>query len=209
MNTIEVGNPTLENIDTAMATMGFVKTSESTSSKSYYRWGNDTEGKALLTYDGATLSYEWQTTQGGVIRDLYANTKICYEPLARGGIAFDFIINSSDTTITCAYVAPKASGDDWAFIPRNVDYASVCDYSTNQKTSYPISQIYDGPGEYSNNVQIHKIYNGARFMNNVNRTLLQPQLPWGGNVRAMIGTTEYLLFRCSNQVYNLWAVELP
>jgi hypothetical protein len=209
MNTIDVGTPTFESMDEAMATMGFVKTSASTATTHIYRWGNDSEGKCLIGLeDTMYLHYDFGSTSQGIV-DLRAYLKICYEPLARGGIALGFVMNSSDTLIQIAFVAPKSSTDDWVFIPYNVDYNYVCDYSTDRTLSYSANSFYSSVGVYSNDVQIHKTYNGTRFMDNLYRTTLQPQLVWGGNVRATIGTTEYLLFRPVNGTFNLWAVELP
>lgn len=209
MNTIDVGTPTFESMDEAMATMGFVKTSASTESTHIYRWGNDSDGKCLIGLeDTMYLYYSFGTSTDGIV-DLRAYLKICYEPLARGGIALGFSMNSSNTPIEIAFVAPKSIADDWAFIPYNIDYNYVCDYSTDRLLSYSLNSIYSSVGAYSNDVQIHKIYNGTRFMDNLYRTALQPNLSWGGNVRATIGTTEYLLFRPVNGTYNLWAVELP
>ena len=209
MNTIDVGTPTFESMDEAMATMGFVKTSASTATTHIYRWGNDSEGKCLIGLeDTMYLHYDFGSTSQGIV-DLMPYLKICYEPLARGGIALGFVMNSSDTLIQIAFVAPKSINDDWVFLPYSTDYNYVCDYSTDRTLSYSQNSIYGSVGAFSNDVQIHKIYNGARFMDNLYRTALQPQLSWGGNVRATIGTTEYLLFRPVNGTYNLWAVELP
>lgn len=209
MNTIDVGTPTLASMDEAMATMGFVKTSASTATTSIYRWGNDSEGKCLIGLeDTMYLWYSFSNSTQGIV-DLRAYLKICYEPLARGGIALGFAMNLSDTPIEIAFVAPKSSTDDWVFIPYSFDYNYVCDYSTDRTLSYSQNSIYGSVGAFSNDVQIHKLYNGTRFMDNLYRTALQPQLVWGGNVRATIGTTEYLLFRPVNGTYNLWAVELP
>lgn len=210
MIVVDVGYPSIANMDAAMTQIGFVKTAESTSGSSRYRWGNDAEGKATIGYeDTRYLWYDFNGTDTDGLMDLPAtNIKLCYEPLARGGIALGFSSNS-DTPLYVAFIAPKSSADDWVFLPNNFDYCRMCDYSRNMRHNYNQISFYSSVGTYSNNIQICKVYNGIRFMDNIYRTLLQPQLTYGGNVRASIGNTDYLLIKNINGIYNAWALELP
>lgn len=210
MNTINIGLPTLENVESAMAQIGFTKdTAISTATRTYWKW--DTVGKCEIFYDGSNYAfgYRWLGTDtASLYIDDDKNTKACYEELANGGIYIGWSQNST-TPLHMAFVAPSTAGDTWVFIPYSVGEYRICDYDTERiidyyRATYP----YEGIGAISNDVQIISLYNRVRFMQNVYLTCLQPTLGSYDSVRVVIGTKTFLLVRYGGGGASCFAVEI-
>ena len=211
MNTINIGLPTLENVESVMETIGFTKdTTLSTQTTTYWKW--DSVGKAEIYYDSSNYAfgYRWGgNNTSAVMIDGGTNTKVCYENLANGGISIGWSQNAT-TPLHLSFVAPSTAGDTWVFVPFSSAYFFVCDYSTdNLLKYYNASGIYNDIGEVSNDVQIIALYNGVRFMNNIYLTVLQPSLQSNDSVRVAIGTKTYLFIKTGNSTYkSCFAVEV-
>ncbi len=219
MISINVTTPTRANMDEAMASIGF-DVNVISETVSDYTW-DDAGGYAKLRFmydpnpsNNSYVYYQrWFDGSPTNVRYIFAGAsglpmKICYEPLANGGIAIGFT-TSSDTPIQIAFAAPKTSADDWVVIDTVL---STCDYSRLQFLQYdsnsnPYNNSYGGLSPFSNDVQIIKAYNNQRFMENLNLALLAPYMTDGQNVRALIGDKEYLIIGNTNAVKA--ALELP
>jgi hypothetical protein len=217
MITVNCEDWQLSTVDEAMESIGFVKDEgRSSSSGSHYWWGDDTERKAYLYYNirQSNPKFEYGVTVQGMSGDVLVEIgqnafKICYEPLANGGIAIGFSINAT-TPIYAIFVAPKTQDDSWLFVPYIYGYRRVIDYSRNAYIDYGASILYTNLGNYSNDVQIVALYNGERFYDNLFITVLQPQLPMYGSVRVEIGDKTFLLIHLEFNAddFNYYAVEV-
>lgn len=203
MNTINVSVPTRENMDAAMQSIGFtVDVYDEVTSD--YTWDN-AGGYAKLRYvtdpivGNSNYMYyqEWFSGNPSTIRYIFTgyNTlafKICYELLPNGGIAIGFT-SSAYTPLQIAFIAPKTQEDTWAVIDCNL---SLCDYSRLHFIQYGVNNNpynTSSISPYSNDIQIIKLYNGQRFLDNVYLALISPDMDGNMNVRATVGDKEYLI----------------
>ena len=117
MNTINIGLPTLENMDAAMASVGFTKdTTLSTASASYYKW--ESSGEIELCYTDNGQVYYYDTARRSITSlTTSTNAKLCYETLSNGGLAIGWSQDAT-TPLQCAFVAPSSAGDSWVFFMR-------------------------------------------------------------------------------------------
>ena len=206
MITVPIGQPTQANCDTAMATAGFTKiTAESTASASFYKWEDNAVVKILFESSTGVISYVIDNTAKSMLT-LNDSSKLCYEALRGGGIAMGWT-DGGGTPLQLIFSAPRTSADDWAFIAYDLNYVKLYDYSRQDYVELSTNNIYDGLA--SNDLQIIKIYNGVRFMDNIYRTLLEPTLADNASVRATFGQQNFLLVKLQpTNDRHCWAVEL-
>ena len=226
MTTIEIGLPTLENMDAVMQSVGFTveRRTKDDREYSYYSWDGDFDNGMILEYtlnSGTsyylrTYDYRNGTSLTQVYQQVFSgNTvyKANYEPLANGGIIMGYS-STSDVVYTYAWIAPKTAGDGWFGIPlisNNYnwyvyDYGDEKQIQFNQNTIYNITSI----GAYSDDVQIVQAYNGRRFADNLFIALLHPRIDLARAVRATIGEKQFLLWNhYADGPYIVFAFELP
>lgn len=226
MTTIEIGLPTLENMDAVMQSVGFTVEHRTIDDNvySYYSWNGDFDNGMILeyrldsstTYYLRTYDYRNGTSLSQVYQQVFSgNTvyKANYESLANGGIIMGYS-STSDVVYTYAWIAPKTAGDGWFGIPlisNNYnwyvyDYGDEKQIQFNQNTIYNITSI----GAYSDDVQIVQAYNGRRFADNLFIALLHPRIDLARAVRATIGEKQFLLWNhYADSPYIVFAFELP
>ena len=226
MTTIDIGLPTLDNMDAAMESAGFTveRRTINDTEISFYSWDGDFDNGMILEYNydsGITYYLRcWHYRNGSQLSQVYnlgfgGNTayKLNYESLANGGIAMGYS-STSDVVYHFVWVAPKTAGDGWFGIPlvsNNYnwyiyDYGDEKQIQINQNTIYNISSI----GAYSDDVQIVQVYNGRRFADNLYIALLHPRIDLARVVRATIGDNQFLLWNhYADSPYIVFAFELP
>lgn len=226
MTTIDIGLPTLDNMDAAMQSIGFTVEHKTIDDNvySYYSWNGDFDNGMILEYrlDSGTTYYlrTYDYRNGTSLTQVYqqvlsGNTvyKANYESLANGGIIMGYS-STSDVVYTYAWIAPKTAGDGWFGIPlisNNYnwyvyDYGDEKQIQFNQNTIYNITSI----GAYSDDVQIVQAYNGRRFADNLFIALLHPRIDLARAVRATIGEKQFLLWNhYADSPYIVFAFELP
>lgn len=192
-------------VKTAMETMGFTVTvvtpgasgSSYTDYKCYY--DNDTNGKVylLLQQFSATQFYMKFCLSNGTsvashTRYYTANYNFDYEITGRS-LIFGVSTSSTVPSIQFLIVAPKSNDDDWIYCPAGATSWAFINGRTD-------STFVNSPIKIKTNntaVQIVKIFDGNRFMDNVYQTSVSPDLPvytgQGNFIYATIGTKNYFL----------------
>lgn len=226
MTTVNIGLPTLDNMDAAMESIGFTVERRTISDNefSYYSWTGDFDNGMILVYNydsGSTYYLHcYHYRNGSSLVQVYslgfngnAVYKLNYESLANGGIAMGYS-STSDVVYHFVWVAPKTAGDGWFGIPlvsNNFNWY-VYDYGDEKIIKYSTYTIYGDTsiGAYSDDVQIVQAYNGRRFADNLFIALLHPNIDLGRVVRATIGDKQFLLWNhYATGYYNVLAFELP
>lgn len=208
MNSLTV-NSSVSDILTALEGLGFTIDSNNGTAQ----WTKDTNNKIkfLVNTSGTNTLIKAVKSDGttvvgnasySVVTVVSANpVRIIYE-LIGDGIAFGIMTATAQANnIHWIISAPVSQDDEWMYIPLS---ASIYVYngSTERYIQVTSSAYYNGS---ANGIQIVKVYDGSRFMDNVYVTTVAPAIPAvlqaNGNdyIEATIGSDTYLVVNIGSQ----------
>lgn len=209
MNSILVNSGSISDILTAMDGIGFTIDSANNT----FRWANDTNNKIkfLCTASGTNTTIKAVKSDGttvvgnasySVVTVVSANpVRIIYE-LIGDGIVFGIMTATAQANnIHWIISAPVSQDDEWMYIPL-ASTLYIYNGSTESYIQVTNSAYYNGS---ANGIQIVKVYDGSRFMDNVYVTTVAPAIPAvlqaNGNdyIEATIGSDTYLVVNIGSQ----------
>ena len=209
MNSISVNSGSVSDILNALEGIGFTIDSNNGTAQ----WTKDTNNKIkfLVTEssNGTTVKAvksDGTTVVGNASYSLIMVTtanpvRIIYETIG-DGIAFGIMTETAPANnIHWIISAPVSQSDDWMYIPL-ASTLYIYNGSTENYIQVTSSAYYTGS---ANGIQIVKVYNGSRFMDNVYVTTVAPAIPAviqaNGNdyMDATIGNDTYLVVNIGSQ----------
>ncbi len=176
MEVVSIGLGTVENIKTALLSIGFVEDSEN-NTKLY--WGNDSNRKLNFTVtagqSGNISTIQLKNSAGTVLHTstgwtLTVNHKMAYE-LIGDGIVFGFSrLDYTYNTLNFAIIPPESQSDSWLY--NGFSSNNVYDGTTEAYTTY-------GNKITNNNsaIQLIKYFNNVRFADNLMLAVVCPTIP--------------------------------
>lgn len=199
MEVVSIGLATVENVKTALLSIGFVADSED-NTKLY--WGNDSNRKLSFSCitSGANTTIQFKNSAGTVLHNTNVqqayNYKMAYE-LIGDGVVFGF--SRQDllyNTFNFAIISPESQNDSWLY------------------TGFTSTNVYDGATEtfstYGNKiatnsaaVQLIKYFNNVRFADNLSLLAVGPTINYqSASAENFLGVTlgndDYLLVNTGN-----------
>ena len=212
MNSVSVGLGSIENMLSALQSIGFTIDSENNTAK----WGYDTNNKLYfkLATSSSNITFGLYNSSNTAIWGTYSygNTysfKMLYERIGNS-IVFGFVpSNASGNCVHFAVVAPTSENDDWLYVMPYIGSGAIANKIANGKTEsvvgYSATSLYSGS---ANGIQICKWYDGYRFADNLYLCGACASVPACSNfissrsnnnyVEATIGTDTYLVINALN-----------
>lgn len=209
MNSILVNSGSISDILTAMDGIGFTIHSANNT----FRWANDTNNKIkfLCTASGTNTTIKAVKSDGttvvgyasySVVTIATANAcRIIYETIGDGIVFGIMTATATANNIHWIISAPVSQDDEWMYIPL-ASTLYIYNGSTENYIQVTSSAYYTGS---ANGIQIVKVYDGSRFMDNVYVTTVAPAIPAviqaNGNdyIEATIGSDTYLVVNIGSQ----------
>jgi hypothetical protein len=195
MEIVSIGLATVENIKTALLSIGFVEDSED---NTILYWDNDSNRKLnfSISISGNNTIMRFQNSAGTILYSSTAwsptyNYKMAYE-LIGDGIVFGFSrLDVNYNTLNFAIIAPESQNDSWLY------------------NGFSNNNIYDGTAEtyttYGNKItsnssaiQLIKYFNNIRFADNLMLAVVCPTIPLQTATQenflgVTLGNDDYLL----------------
>lgn len=220
MNSITVNSASVSDILSALEGLGFTIDSNNNTAQ----WTKDTNNKIkfLVSTSGTNTLIKAVKSDGttvvgnasySVVTVASANpVRIIYETIG-DGIAFGIMTATAQANnIHWIISAPVSQDDEWMYIPL-ASTLYIYNGSTENYIQVTSSAYYNGS---ANGIQIVKVYDGSRFMDNVYVTTVAPAIPAvlqaNGNdyIEATIGSDTYLVANIGSQnqpYYNKIAIK--
>ena len=209
MNSISVNSGSVSDILNALEGIGFTIDSNNGTAQ----WTKDTNNKIkfLVTESSNSTTVKAVKSDGTTIvgnasySSIMVTTansvRIIYETIG-DGIAFGIMAATAPANnIHWIISAPVSQSDDWMYIPL-ASTLYIYNGSTENYIQVTSSAYYNGS---ANGIQIVKVYDGSRFMDNVYVTIVAPAIPAviqaNGNdyIDATIGNDAYLVVNIGSQ----------
>ena len=209
MNSILVNSGSVSDILNALEDLGFTIDSNNRTAQ----WTKDTNNKIkfLVTESSNSTTVKAVKSDGTTVvgnasySSIMVTTanpvRIIYETIG-DGIAFGIMTETAPANnIHWIISAPVSPSDDWIYIPL-ASTLYIYNGSTENYIQVTSSAYYTGS---ANGIQIVKVYDGSRFMDNVYVTTVAPAIPAviqaNGNdyMDATIGNDTYLVVNIGSQ----------
>ena len=209
MNSLTVNSASVSDILNALEDLGFTIDSNNGTAQ----WTKDTNNKIkfLVTESSPYTTVKAVKSDGTTVvgNESYSSimvttanpVRIIYETIG-DGIAFGIMTATAmANNIHWIISAPVSQDDEWMYVPL-ATLIYIYNGATESYINVTTSAHYNGS---ANGVQIVKVYDGSRFMDNVYVTTVAPSIPAviqaNGNdyIEATIGSDTYLVVNIGSQ----------
>lgn len=209
MNSISVNSGSVSDILNALEGLGFTIDSNNGTA----HWTKDTNNKIkfLVTESSPNTTVKAVKSDGttvvgyvsySVVTIATANAcRIIYETIGDGIVFGIMTATTRANNIHWIISAPVSQDDEWMYIPLAANLY-IYNGATESYINVTTSAYYNGS---ANGIQIVKVYDGSRFMDNVYVTTVAPSIPAvlqaNGNdyMDATIGSDTYLVVNIGSQ----------
>ena len=205
MTNVEIGNGTIENVLSALESIGFtVDTTNSTA-----KWGYDINNKLYfkpITNSSNTILKLYNSSNSeihfGITVAQATQLKMTYERIGNS-VVFGFLPTTSPGNCIQVIISePKDTEDSWLYCIGHTNAStgknSIINGETESSIIYPATALYNGS---ANGVQLCKYYDGLRFCGNLYETAVCESISSVVNGNGTTSANNYVEARIDADTY--------